>query len=118
MGEIRSQKAAVVEEVRDRIANTEALVLTEYRGLDVPALAELRQALRAVGGEYKVYKNTLVRLAVNELNLDLEEHLVGPTALAFVSEKPDGTKGDAAAVAKALDEFSKRNRRYGDTSNF
>ena len=109
MGEIRSRKAAVVEEVRDRIANTEALVLTEYRGLDVPALAELRQALRAVGGEYKVYKNTLVRLAVNELNLDLEEHLVGPTALAFVSEKPDGTKGDAAAVAKALDEFSKSN---------
>ena len=109
MGEIRSRKAAVVEEVRDRIANTEALVLTEYRGLDVPALAELREALRAVGGEYKVYKNTLVRLAVNELNLDLEEHLVGPTALAFVSEKPDGTKGDAAAVAKALNEFAKSN---------
>ena len=109
MGEIRNQKAAVVEEVRDRIASTEALVLTEYRGLDVPALAELREALRAAGGEYKVYKNTLVRLAVHELDLDLEELLVGPTALAFVAEKPDGTKGDAAAVAKALKDFAKDN---------
>jgi large subunit ribosomal protein L10 len=109
MGEIRNQKAAVVEEVRDRIASTEALVLTEYRGLDVPALAELRAALRAAGGEYKVYKNTLVRLAVHELDLDLEELLVGPTALAFVAEKPDGTKGDAAAVAKALKDFAKDN---------
>ena len=109
MGEIRNQKAAVVEEVRNRIASTEALVLTEYRGLDVPALAELRAALRAAGGEYKVYKNTLVRLAVHELDLDLEELLVGPTALAFVAEKPDGTKGDAAAVAKALKDFAKDN---------
>ena len=109
MGEIRNQKAAVVEEVRDRIASTEALVLTEYRGLDVPALAELREVLRAAGGEYKVYKNTLVRLAVHELDLDLEELLVGPTALAFVAEKPDGTKGDAAAVAKALKDFAKDN---------
>ena len=109
MGEIRNQKAAIVEEVRDRIASTEALVLTEYRGLDVPALAELRAALRAAGGEYKVYKNTLVRLAVHELDLDLEELLVGPTALAFVAEKPDGTKGDAAAVAKALKDFAEDN---------
>ncbi len=109
MGEIRNQKAAVVEEVRDRITSTEALVLTEYRGLDVPALAELREVLRAAGGEYKVYKNTLVRLAVHELDLDLEELLVGPTALAFVAEKPDGTKGDAAAVAKALKDFAKDN---------
>ena len=109
MGEVRNRKAAVVREVRDRIASTEALVLTEYRGLDVPALAELREALRAAGGEYKVYKNTLVRLAVHELNLDLEELLVGPTALAFVAEKPDGTKGDAAAIAKALKDFAKEN---------
>ena len=103
----RPDKVAVVDEVRERLSNTEAAVLTEYRGLDVPALAELRAALRAVGGEYKVYKNTLVRLAVNDLDFDINDLLTGPTAIALVGERPDGSAGDAVSVAKALDEFAK-----------
>ena len=76
--QVRPEKVAVVAEVRERLASNEAVVLTEYRGLNVPALAELRRALREVGGDYKIYKNSLVLLAVRELELDLEDLLVGP----------------------------------------
>ncbi len=99
----RADKVAVVTEVRERFADSAAVLLTEYRGIDVSAMATLRRSLREAGGEYKVYKNTLVRRAVSDLGIDgLEELLVGPTALAFVS-------GDAAAVAKALKTFRKDN---------
>ena len=99
----RSEKVAVVKEVQAKLANSDAAILTEYRGLTVAQLAELRTSLRAQGGEYKVYKNTLVRFAVRELNIaDIEETLTGPTAIAFV-------KGDAAAVAKSLRDFAKAN---------
>ncbi|MBC8365421.1 MAG: 50S ribosomal protein L10 [Actinobacteria bacterium] len=107
VNEARAGKVAVVDEVRERLSSTEAVVLTEYRGLDVPALAELRRALRDAGGEYKIYKNTLVRFAVQELGLDLEDLLIGPTAMAFVGEREDGTAGDAVSVARALREFAK-----------
>ncbi|MBC8195097.1 MAG: 50S ribosomal protein L10 [Acidimicrobiia bacterium] len=103
----RPDKVAVVDEVRERLSNTEAAVLTEYRGLDVPALAELRAALREAGGEYKVYKNTLVRLAVGELDFEIDDLLTGPTAIALVGQRPDGSAGDAVSLAKALDEFAK-----------
>ena len=99
----RPEKVAVVDEVRERLSSSSAVLLTEYRGLKVGELATLRRSLRAVGGDYKVYKNTLVRFAVAELGIDgVEELLVGPTALAFV-------EGDAAAVAKALRDYSRTN---------
>jgi len=104
---VRAEKAAVVDEVRERLSSTEAVVLTEYRGLDVPALAELRRALRDAGGEYRIYKNTLVRFAAKELDLDLEDLLTGPTAIAFVGERADGSAGDPVSLAKALREFAK-----------
>jgi len=109
MGEPRADKVAVVAEVKEKLENADGVVLTEYRGLDVPAMAELRQSLSPAGGEYKIYKNTLVKLAASELGMELDELLVGPTALAFVGEKADGSKGDPAAVAKALKEYSKSN---------
>jgi large subunit ribosomal protein L10 len=99
----RPEKVAVVDEVKSRLTDSDAAILTEYRGLSVKDLAELRASLRENGGEYKVYKNTLVRFAVRDLDLvELEQSLTGPTAIAFV-------KGDAAAVAKSLKEFSKTN---------
>ena len=107
----RPEKVAVVNEVRDRISAAEAVVITDYRGLNVPALAHLRKQLREAGGEYKVYKNTLTRFAARELDLDLDEILVGPTALAFVGTRDDGTPGDAVSLAKALCQ-------YADDSNF
>ena len=109
MGEARSEKVAVVDEVREKFSASDAAVLTEYRGLDVPAMAELRRALRESGGEYKVYKNTLVRFAVEELGLEIDDLLTGPTAIAFVGEQADGSAGDPVGVAKALKEFAKAN---------
>ena len=106
----RPEKAAVVAEVRDRLAASDAALLTEYRGLNVGEMAELRRSLRAAGGQYTIYKNTMVRLATAELGLDLAELLTGPTAIAFVGDGTDGDGGDAAAVAKALRDFSRANR--------
>lgn len=101
----RADKVAVVAEVKSRFEEAEAVILTEYRGLDVNAMAELRRALRQAGGDYKVYKNTMVRFAAGELDLEIEELLVGPTAIAFTGTRPDGSAGDAATVTKALTEF-------------
>src|SRR5207237_10659089 len=99
----RPAKVAVVNEVRDRLSSSDAAILTEYRGLNVTELANLRRSLREAGGQYKIYKNSLVRLAVRELGLEeLEAMLLGPTAIAFVD-------GDAAAVAKSLRDFSRTN---------
>jgi len=102
----RSDKVAVVDEVREKFRSADAALFTEYRGLTVRDLAELRAAMREAGGEYRVYKNTLVRLAVAELELDLADEFVGPTAIAFVGQKPDGTPGDPVVVAKALSAFA------------
>ena len=104
----RPEKAAVVAEVRDRLAASDAALLTEYRGLNVGQMAELRRSLRAAGGEYTIYKNTMVRLATAELGLDLGGLLTGPTAIAFVGEG-DAEGADAAAVAKALKDFARAN---------
>lgn len=109
MEEPRSEKVAVVTEVRERLESSTSVLVTEYRGLTVKALAELRRSLRPAGGAYKVYKNTLVRRAAAEAGIDLEEHLVGPTALTFTETTPDGEPGDVVIVAKALKEFSKTN---------
>ncbi len=97
----RAEKVAVVDEVRQRLSAANATLLTEYRGLKVDELAELRQSVRTAGGDYKIYKNTLVRLAVADLGLEgLDELLVGPTGVAFVD-------GDAVLVAKALKDFAR-----------
>ncbi|HLI75273.1 MAG TPA: 50S ribosomal protein L10 [Acidimicrobiales bacterium] len=97
----RPEKVAVVDEVRNRLDSADAAILTEYRGLTVTELAELRRALAPVGGDYKIYKNTLVRLAVAGGDHGaLEPLLEGPTAIAFVS-------GEVSAVAKALRDYAR-----------
>ncbi len=99
--EPRPEKVAVVDDVRARLSGASAAILTEYRGLKVKEMESLRRALRAAGGEYKIYKNTLVRRAASDSGLAfLEPMLEGPTAIVFVED-------DVAAVAKALREFSR-----------
>ncbi|HKY77535.1 MAG TPA: 50S ribosomal protein L10 [Acidimicrobiia bacterium] len=101
----RPEKVATVEEIKGKLEEARAAVLTEYRGLTVSELADLRAALRAAEAEYKVYKNTLARRAAEEAGLaDLISLLEGPTAITFV-------KGDAVAVAKALRDYSKGNAK-------
>jgi large subunit ribosomal protein L10 len=99
----RPEKVAVVEEIRTKLADADAALLTEYRGLTVPELAALRASLRGSGTEYKVFKNTLARRAVADAGLDdVASMFEGPVAIAFV-------RGDAASAAKALREFGRAN---------
>lgn len=102
----RPEKVAVVEEVKSRLGDADAAVLTDYRGIDVPGMATLRTALREAGAEYAIYKNTLVRFAARDLGLEIEEMLVGPTAIAFIRRDSDG---DPVLMAKALRDFAKTN---------
>jgi large subunit ribosomal protein L10 len=103
MVEPRAEKVAVVDEVRERLDGSSGSVLTEYRGLTVKEMAELRTRLSEAGGDYKVFKNTLVRRAVSgSAHEPLESLLTGPTAIAFVRD-------DITAVAKALRDFSRAN---------
>lgn len=98
----RPEKVAAVKDISRRFREADAALLTEYRGLRVADIAEVRRALREAGADYKVLKNTLARIAVRAVGLDeLAGQLTGPTAVAFV-------KGDVAAAAKALDEAAKR----------
>lgn len=101
--EPRADKVAVVDDVRQRFDEADAVMVAEYRGLDVAQMAELRDALRGAGTTFKIYKNTLVRRAVADSAPEgLHELLVGPTALAFV-------ESDASAAAKALKDFAATN---------
>lgn len=85
----RPEKVAVVAELKEKLEKSRAAVLTDYRGLNVAAMTELRRRMREAGIDYKVVKNTLTRFAVRELGVDeLEEFLVGPTAIAFSYEDP------------------------------
>ena len=96
----KPEKIAIVDDVRQRLESADAVLFTEYRGLNVSELAQLRTALAPAGGTYKIYKNTLARVAARGLNLEIDDFLLGPTGMAFVD-------GDAAAVAKVLDNYRK-----------
>lgn len=99
----KESKVAIVQEVKEKLSNAQGAVLTDYRGLNVKQVTELRKRLREAGVEYKVYKNTLTAIAARELGLgDLEQYLVGPTAIAFGYDDP-------VAPAKILAEFAKEN---------
>lgn len=97
----RPEKTAVVEKVRDNLSDSPATLLTEYRGLSVQDMADLREKLREHGARYTVAKNTLIRLATRELDYEVpDETLTGPTALAYSGE-------DIANATKALKAFAK-----------
>ena len=98
----RPDKAGEVDDITQRFEAADAALLTQYRGLSVGDMAELRRSLRDADAEYKVLKNTLTRIAVRNVGLDeLVGMLEGPTAIAFC-------RGDAAVAAKALDEATRR----------
>jgi len=103
MSTVRSEKEAVVAEIRGKIESASAVIITEYRGLTVQNLAALRGQLRGLGTEYRVYKNTMCRFAAREAGIEgLDDLFVGPVAIAFVD-------GDLAASAKTLKDFAKTN---------
>lgn len=96
-------KVAAVKELADQFRDSEAVIITEYRGLSVPQLAELRTKLRGAA-TFKVAKNTLAALAAKDAGVEgLDDLFVGPTAIAFVT-------GDPVEAAKGLKDFSKDNK--------
>ncbi len=102
----KQSKADLVAEFAAKLKVTKAAFLADYRGLDVEQANELRNKLRAVGVEYRVVKNTLLRLAAKDTDsVCLDEYLNGPTAIALVSDDP-------VAPAKALVEFAKKNNIF------
>ena len=99
---ILKQKKEVVKELSEKIRNSKALVLADYRGLTVEQDTELRNALRKAGVDYKVVKNTLTLFAARENGLEgLESYLTGPTSLAISTTDP-------VAPAKVLSEYAKK----------
>jgi large subunit ribosomal protein L10 len=97
-------KVRAVEELRQRLDGAKTVVLTEYRGLTVQQLSELRRQLRQVSAQYRVVKNRLARIAVGATELEgLARHLTGPTGLVVSREDP-------VAVAKALATFTRANQ--------
>ena len=81
----RPEKVSTVSEITEKLAGSEVVFITEYRGMTVGQLANLRTALRGVSAEHKVYKNTLARIAaVATGKAVLSDLLVGPSSLTFV----------------------------------
>ena len=98
-------KKGVVAEIKEKFEKAQSAILVDYRGLNVAEVTDLRNQLRKAGVEYAVLKNTMINLAVKDMNLDdLKPHLEGPTAVAFGFE-------DAVAPAKILSEFAKKNKK-------
>ena len=96
---IIEQKAGVVSEIKEKFENAKSVVAFDYRGLSVAEVTELRRKLREAGADYKVYKNTLTKRALDELNIDMAEYLAGPSAIAF------GT--DELSIVKVINDFAK-----------
>ncbi|WP_339060645.1 50S ribosomal protein L10 [Tepidibacillus marianensis] len=99
---VREDKQQVVNEIVEKLRNSKTTVITDYRGLNVAEVTELRKNLREAGIEYKVLKNKLVRRATAEIDLGgLDEYLAGPTAIAFSND-------DVVAPAKIIVDFAKK----------
>jgi large subunit ribosomal protein L10 len=98
---ILAKKQEIIDEIKERVQNNATIVLFDYRGITDNEAKELRRALRTNDADYKVYKNTLMARALSDLNINLDDSLNGPSALAF------GT--DQIAPIKVLSDFAKKN---------
>lgn len=98
---VQPAKKEAVAEFKGKIENVGSFIITDYRGLTVGQITDLRRKLREFKAEYKVVKNRYAKIAFKNIGVNgLEELLVGPTAIAIV-------KGEANAAAKAIIEFAK-----------
>ncbi len=96
---ILKQKQVIIDEIKERVNAAKTIVLFDYRGITDSEAKELRIKLRESNSDYKVYKNTLMARAFNELGIELNEGLTGPSAFAFGE--------DQIAPIKTLSEFAK-----------
>lgn len=101
---VTSEKKALVAELAEKLQNTKGAVLTNYRGLNVAQDTNLRRKLREAGVEYRVVKNTMTRIAANEIGIQgMDAYLEGPTAIAI-------SLTDPVAPAKVISDFIKENK--------
>lgn len=101
MSAVIEKKKQVVDEIKTKLQDSQSTIVVDYRGLDVGEITELRKQLREAGVDFKVYKNSMVRRATEAAGLsELDEHLTGPTAIAFSND-------DVVAPAKILHGFTK-----------
>jgi large subunit ribosomal protein L10 len=101
---VKQEKIKAVEEIKDKFSRAKAAILTDYRGLNVADITQLRRNLREQGIEFKVFKNTLIRIALTDFDFNLHEFLEGPTAIAFSYDDP-------IAPAKVLADFAKTHKQ-------
>ena len=97
---ILKQKQAIIDEIKERTQSANSIVLFDYRGITDAEVKELRIKLREAGADYKVYKNTLMSRAFDDLGIDLKEALTGPSAFAY--------SNDQIAPIKVLSDFAKK----------
>lgn len=101
----RQLKEAKVQEIKSKLEKAEAVILANYQGLNVEEDTELRKKLREAGIEYKVYKNTLTKLAAKKIGIDgIDEYLEGPVSIAIGYEDP-------TAPARILNNFAKEHKK-------
>lgn len=101
----RQEKETIVAELRDKLERSKAAILTDYRGLKVTEITELRHKLKEEGVEYRVVKNSLIRLAAKDTEASpLKDHLIGPNALALCYD-------DEITPAKLLLDYAKNNEK-------
>ncbi len=99
----REEKKRFIEDLKDKLSRAQAIFMTDYTGLTVKDMIDLRRKLKKAGGEYKVVKNTLYRIALTDTPYEvIKEFVFGPTGVAFSYDDPIG-------VAKVIVDFSKEN---------
>ncbi|MEW9672309.1 50S ribosomal protein L10 [Ammoniphilus sp. 3BR4] len=104
MAVVREEKVQSVQEIAGKLREAKSAVLTDYRGLTVKQVTELRKLCREAGVDFKVYKNKLAQRATAEVGVSgLDEYLTGPTAFAFAQ--------DEVTAAKVLADFAKKNEQ-------
>ncbi len=106
---VLEEKKAVVSEIVSKIKSSESVIIFHYQGLTVSDLSAIRIKLREVGSEVKVYKNTLLKRALDELNINLDEFLDGPNAILFGKDLLEPIK----IISDFAKEHEKLNIRVG-----
>ena len=96
---ILEKKQLVIDEIKNNVSDSKSIILFDYRGMTDAEAKELRIALKNEGSDYKIYKNTLMSRAFNDLGINLEDSLAGPSALAY--------SNDQVAAVKVLAKFAK-----------
>lgn len=106
---ILDTKKAIVSEISDKLKNSESVILFEYQGLTVSEVSELRKKLRDAQGEVRVYKNTLLKRALDDMNINLDAFLEGPNAIMFGKDLLEPIK----VISEFAKEHDKMNIRVG-----